>query len=278
MLNKSLVLAQLGADVVVASETAATRAVQSTVSFELRSYSVQALWGHPAPERYHYESGQPSLRGAATGVALFSRLPCRGPLEPLSLDSEITSRLTEGFVRFPLFEVRIIAVYGFPRCTPGSAYRKNLLLAAADRRATATQLPCIIGGDFNQPPQELPAWEAFSNLGWSEVGEFAQHALSVTLPFTCKNATRNDTAIVSASLLPYLESARVQPDSPFDSQKPMRIRFRMPVTQPQPWVWRLPHLGCSSTRTVSKLQHTMSASASGLAKKRPDTEILLLAV
>ena len=74
ILHKVPELLELGAHVVVASETAANRAVQSTVTRQLRQHKFRCHWGPPVPDRVNADTGRVGMRGAALGTAIFQ--PC----------------------------------------------------------------------------------------------------------------------------------------------------------------------------------------------------------
>ena len=100
-------------------------------------------------------------------------------------------------------------------------------------------------------PQNLPIWNAFSQQGWVEAGQFTQHAFGVTLPNTCKAATRHDTLLLPPVLQQFVYSADVMTEAMlFDAHAPMRLRLRSPGRLPQIMHWRLPrpfadfHLEC----------------------------------
>ena len=195
--DKVVDIVDINASVILAAETAATLQVQKGANPQFRGRGYTAHWGSPVPERYHPSTGRPSRRQTALGTAIFSQLPSRGPVTALSPEMYSSCRISEAFVRLPTAEIRLLAAYGVPSCLPQASERNNLLLTWLFERATASSLPCLIAGDFNTLPSALPAWRNFAALGWSELGEFAQQALGVDLPNTCKEATRFDTFLLS---------------------------------------------------------------------------------
>ncbi|CAE7263872.1 unnamed protein product, partial [Symbiodinium sp. CCMP2456] len=192
-------------------------------------------------QMFHTGSGRAMLRSYALGVATFSKLPCRPPLQDLPAEMLSSCRIAECFVRLHGFEVKIISVYGVPRCLPSAAEKNNLLLAWAFQRATVSCVPALVAGDFNTSPTELPSWQAFADLGWIELGAFAAQCHDVHLPCTCKGATRFDTFLLPPCLYQYFQSADVLTDSHlFDSHAPMRLRLQLPSRGVPRWIWRLP--------------------------------------
>ena len=240
VLDKVVDIASLNVPVIVASETAATAHVQHVANPQFRSRGYTAHWGSPVPTRYHPVYGTPSKRGAALGTAVFSKLPSRGPLEPMQPEAYSSCRITEAFVRLPCMEIRVLAAYGIPRCLPQANERNNLLLTWLHERATSSSVPCLIAGDFNCQPTTLPAWQAFASRGWCELGTFVRDTQQVDLPPTCKEATRFDTFLLPPSLQQYVHEARVLRPSPFDSHNPMLLTLQVPGQTWTPWIWRLP--------------------------------------
>ena len=241
ILNKADTLPQLCSHVVVASETAATNAVQRLMSSPLRALGFKAVWGPPCPERLHHDTGRASLRGSAVGTALFSRLPCRPSIDAFEPCVAATCRLSEAFVRFHSVEVKILSLYGWPKCLPEAAAKNNWLLTQALNRILTSKTPAIVAGDFNDDPCNCPVWQTFRELGYHELGQFASSALGLRLPPTCKGSTRYDTCLLPASLLQFVTHADVLTSCHlYDAHAPMRVHFCMPGQAPIPQMWRLP--------------------------------------
>ena len=260
---------EIGADVLVASETSANARVQKNMSFKFRGMGYRCMWGHPTETRFHAGSGRAMLRSYALGVAALSKpkLPCRPSIQGLPLEMLHSCRIAECFVRLHGFEIKVISVYGVPRCLPEAAEKNNLLLAWAFPRATVSCVPALVAGDFNTSPTALPAWQAFSDLGWVELGAFAAQCHDVHLPCTCKGATRFDTFLLSPCLFQYFHSADVMADEQlFDSHSPMRLRLQLPFRGVPRWIWHLPK--CFAD-LVDKPQDLVEAYKASSASVRP---------
>ena len=241
ILDKEWQLKQIQADVLIASETSANAQVQQIMSSKLRGLGFRCLWGAPTETRHHAATGKAMLRSYALGVALFSKLPCRPSVHALPANMHLSCRLTEAFVRLHCLEVKVITIYGVPRCLPEAAAKNDLLLAWAYQRATLSCVPAIVAGDFNTCPTELPSWQAFQGLGWVELGAFASTVHGLHLPCTCKGSTRYDTFLLPPSLFQFFFCADVLEDEHlFDSHAPMRLHLRMPGLAPSKWLWHLP--------------------------------------
>ncbi|CAE7630128.1 unnamed protein product [Symbiodinium sp. CCMP2592] len=275
ILDKEWHINRVGADVLFASETSANAQVQQIMNHKFRGLGYSCLWGHPTETRHHTSSGRAMLRSYALGVAVFSKLPSRPAVQPLPDAMSLSCRISEGFVRFHCMEVKVISVYGVPRCLPDAAQRNNLLLAWAFQRATISCVPAVVAGDFNTCPTDLPSWQAFSGLGWVELGAFAAQVLDLHLPCTCKGATRFDTFLLPPSLSQFIVSADVLTDEHlFDSHAPMRLHLRMPEASPHKWIWPMPRtfqglLQTTSSFETSYRQLSVTASKSYVAYHAP---------
>ena len=152
ILDKEWHVNQVGADVLIASETSANARVQDIMSTRLRGSGFRCLWGHPTETRHHACSGKAMLRSYALGVAVFSKLPCRPAVQPLPKQLALSCRISECFVRLHCLEVKVISIYGVPRCLPEAAAKNNLLLAWAFQRATISCVPALVAGEFQYLP------------------------------------------------------------------------------------------------------------------------------
>ena len=152
-------------------------------------------------------------------------------------------------------DIKLIVIYGVPRCLPDAAQHNDHLLSWAYQRASISCVPTIIGGDFNTLPQDLPAWESFANRGWVELGEFATSAHGLELPCTCKGATRFDTFLLPPSLLQFFHGADVLEDCHlFDSHSPMRLHLRVPGAVVPRWIWPCPKDFTTIVRDCAQLE------------------------
>lgn len=83
ILDKEWHFNQIGADVIIASETSANAQVQRIMSHRFRGLGYRCVWGHPTETRHHLSTGRSMLRSYALGVALLSKGPCRPAVQPL---------------------------------------------------------------------------------------------------------------------------------------------------------------------------------------------------
>ena len=231
----------LQTDVLALSETSAVAAVQRATQLAFCRHKFKVHWGLPVPCHAGGNGLQPSLRGLAAGVALASRLPSRASRPALPDSTTATCRLSEAFVRLGALEVRVITIYGYPLSQSDARQGTQDLLALAAERATQNAVPCIIAGDFNMPPLDLPAGEALAAIGYQEVFSLHLKLHGVQLPPTCKGATRNDTALLHPLLVPLFQEAWVLSDKQlFDAHDPLCFRLTMCSQRPCRSAWRLP--------------------------------------
>ena len=254
VLHKARTFAQVNAQVILVSESSATAHVQAIMSPKLRQQGFKAFWGEPVPEQQKVASGH-CLRGLAVGTAIFSSVPARPSISPFPMEQQQSCRISECFIRLRSIEVRIIVIYGFPTCHVHAAAKTNMLLSWAYQRATASQIPTLIGGDMNASPQTLPIWSAFQQLGWVEIGEFMRCAYNVILPPTCKGSTSPDTLLVPPCLQQFLQGADVLSGCGlFDAHEPLRVHFRFPNSHLQTMQWRMPKSWVEFEDDPSQLQ------------------------
>ena len=279
VLHKAKTFAQVNAQVILVSESSATAHVQAIMSPKFRREGFRTFWGEPVPEQQKLASGR-CLRGLAAGTAVFSSIPARPSVLPFPSEQQQSCRISECFVRLHAIEIRIIVVYGFPTCHAQAAAKNNMLLSWAYQRATASQVPTLIGGDMNTAPQQLPVWQAFQQQGWVEVGEFMQCAHDVTLPPTCKGATSPDTILVPPCLQQYLQGADVLSGCGlFDAHEPLRVHFRFPKTSLQTMQWRMPKswaefvdAPCQIKLPYQQRRHAVQQACHSLQQQKDDIE------
>eukprot|EP00435_Cladocopium_sp_Y103_P040584 s1003_g11.t1 len=98
----------------------------------------------------------------------------------------------------------------------------------------------IVAGDFNEPPQQLPSFSLFKQLGAVEAFSFFKAKWGFDLPTTCLGSTRHDTAILHPALIPFIVNMRVDKKFQFDSHVPLFIDFSFMKNMQLPQQWRIP--------------------------------------
>ena len=238
--GKTATLLELGAQVVLMSETSAVSEVQLHTQRQLKARGFFSVWGQPVQPHMSRRTGEATLRGHALGVAIASSFPLHQPPVPLPAELHSTQRLTEGMLRVGSLQLRVITVYGFPSTYVEAKARNQQLLQMALDRIALSRVPTLIGGDMNMSVLDLPIWEQFSHLGYRELFEFYAARHGCLLPPTCRNATRNDTVLLPPILQSSLLRAEVDSRSKlFDTHDPLKVTFSMPPVQ-APRAWRMP--------------------------------------
>ena len=111
--QKARCLNELGGDLLMLSETSATTQVQTLMSKEFKQLGYKSIWGHPAAQQIR--DGNPnSLRGAAVGVSVHSKLLVRPARLTPDTDWFTSGRFLHCFVQFPGLEIQVCTVYGLP--------------------------------------------------------------------------------------------------------------------------------------------------------------------
>ena len=175
------------------------------------------------------------------GTLVLSKSPGRSGIDQFAPEVLSTCRISECFLRCRGIEIKILTLYGWPKCAVDAAAKNNWLLAQAFNRIQTSRVPALVGGDFNDCPLHHPIWSSFAQAGYVELGQFAEEALSLELPNTCKEATRFDTMLVPPQLLQFVVHADVMRHAHvFDSHAPMRLYLRIPGSPPLQSAWRLP--------------------------------------
>ncbi|CAE7445849.1 unnamed protein product [Symbiodinium sp. CCMP2592] len=241
ILNKDRDLLAMQQDVLVLSETSATERAQRVFSSKVRPHGYHMVWSKPVAPHVSARADTTSLRGHAAGVALLSNKPARTAFAPLPATVKESSRLLEAHLRIGQSELRIFVMYGYPANYHDSGARNGQLLRTVLSRVQSCRIPAIIGGDFNTPVCAAPEFAELQHLGYVEAFQHWQQREGIELPPTCKNATRNDTLLIPAELLPCLHSLQVARDlHAFDAHAPLLAEFRLPGITTGPRGWRMP--------------------------------------
>ena len=235
-------LLELKADFYCLSETSATTITQQQVSKCLFQANYRCFWSPPVASQFETIDKRPSLRGEALGTAIFSRFHARLPRVtiPDSLTNSI--RFNCCIIQLQRRDVLVVSIYGFPGATrcQNNVRMNDLLLSAVWDVIQHVGLPFIVAGDFNEKPQSLPIFEAFRRLGAIEVHQWFENKFGHQLPATCRNATRNDTAILHPWVSQYLVSADVLTSHQIGDHSPLILDFNFDIPNENGFSWRLP--------------------------------------
>ena len=212
---------------IAAAETSATELAQRVMSNRFRQMGLHTQWSTPVADQFPTVSGQPSFRGKAAGVCLATRFPCRQALDTISVDWQTTSRILHVVISLGTIEVQIVVIYGIPLGQPNATQINSDLVLQAMQATNCLSLPSIILGDFNANPHSLPCHATIVQQGFYDLKWIHQERYGTPYPFTCKDATSPDTALVSSGLLPLLKTIIIHPDYVFDAHKPVILCFEM---------------------------------------------------
>ena len=242
VLRKSKEILDLKADVVCAAETSATTLAQDQITKSLGEKKFRSFWSLPVQSRQETLDHRPSLRGESLGTAIFTTLPSRRPRVTIPVPLEQSLRFCCSVIRIGQFEVLVVSVYGFPTTSrvQNGIRMNDLLLSYTWDVIQHVGLPFIVCGDFNEPPMKLPIFQAFAQVGAVEANQWYLNKFGSLLPPTCRNATRNDTAIIHPFLANFLKDVQVIHDFAFDSHSPMFLDFDLDIPQPAGIKWCLP--------------------------------------
>eukprot|EP00438_Fugacium_kawagutii_P016345 Skav208943 [mRNA] locus=scaffold1880:173413:178702:+ [translate_table: standard] len=226
LLGKIPLLHRFPADVILCSETSVTPLASNAIVKEAAVFKFKCFFSQFVKAKLCNISDKPSLRGAAAGAAILSKLPCRRFRTEPAAELWDTCRIAFSVIRVNNFEILVIAVYGFVHDRPIENARLNdLLLANAAQIALASGMPYVIGGDFNCRVVDLPSYRVLAREGAHEAFSFAQSKFGLDLPPTCKNATRHDSCILHPFLAQAVVHMHVDSELAFEPHSPLFVSF-----------------------------------------------------
>ena len=265
VLNKHDLLLKLQADVLCLSETAAVQKVQHIVTAEMRAAKYGVVWSPPVAPHCHQDHTGPTLRGCALGAAVLSRFPIRPPFQALAQELTESQRIAVAHLRIGPLHLRCIAVYGWPANHSDAAARNDALLCQVLKVVSDGGAPAIVGGDFNTSPQSLPCWQHFLDQGYREVFQMWKERFRITLPATCKGATRHDTVLLPPVMADLALTAQVEADCfDFDAHSPLVLSFKLPTQAPCRPLWRKPRTWMDFRPDADKVEQAYAAKAGTL--------------
>ena len=147
---------QYNLDIVAASEIAATSPAQKLFSFHMRQSHMRSQWSCPVPEKTVRSDGQPSLRGQATGVALFAKCAIRTLHGTIPEVDQASSRILHCLVDFNGYEMQMVVLYGY--AASGSIAANRTLMQLAIRAVRSLPLPYHSWGPQCQSMEAWNEW------------------------------------------------------------------------------------------------------------------------
>ena len=233
------------ADIVCASETAATSKVQRLFSKQVSSVChYKALWSAPVANQFDRLDGEVSMRGRAAGVGVFSRLPCRHALQTFTEAMFTTARLVHTIHTYGNLQFQVVTLYGLANHSLQSDQQTDQLMRAALEATEHMRLPTIIAGDFNCDPFTLDCSQIIRARHLTDLpSKFAQ-MYGFPMPPTCRDTTLPDNALLCPQMLAWLTDISVVDDPLFDTHKVVLFTLEIPtqanhtsrLVLPQSWI------------------------------------------
>ena len=239
VLGKINDICTLECHMVALSENSATKSVQLETSQTWRNKGFKSIWSAPVAAHTWTFKEDEAKRGQASGVSIHSILPIRQSRIPLSDDLDRT-RIVSAIVQCGKWPINIITIYGYPLCQKDSKHKTNQLLNEAANLADQSRLPTLIVGDFNVPCTELAAAQTLMQEGYIPLDQLYFNLYGQEMPFTCREATRPDQALVHFKLIPFVTHIEVNKTKIVPDHDPIAIHLSLPDAQPVTQNWNLP--------------------------------------
>ena len=102
------------------------------------------------------------------------------------------------------------------------------MFANALRKTEAINLPTLFLGDFNMDVGQLDLFPELASRGYMSLQDKHKKMYQCDMPFTCKNATTPDTALVHPWLIQRLRAIAVDRQALFDAHDPVVLAFEVP--------------------------------------------------
>ena len=223
--------ASLPFDLCFVSETSATEQVQIPLQKQYKKEGVNILWGCPVPPQRMCLNRCVSIRGSSLGVAVMARcvgssqVTLRCAREPLPGHWTDTCRVMLAYAHIPGMVVRCISVYGVQSTAPGARSKNLTLWYFLLGILQSSDIPTLVGGDFNVRPQNMEPWSQIASLGYGEAFSDHEALYGELLPPTCNSATRHDTLVYSRHFRDAFRGARVCEERLFPSHDPLIATF-----------------------------------------------------
>ena len=226
ILSDKAEILSLKSDVVFISETSATKASQTEFQHNIFQDGFKCFWSPPVDSKYQTDQNEFSLRGEPLGTAIATMINSRNPRIQVFQDLWATKRIATFIINLHGIDTLCIAVYGYAKKCQDGKRLNDLLLARIFNLVNESNMPYIIGGDFNDQPTTLPSFRAFEDAGAFEAHSFCEQCLGYKLPPTCRGATFNDTFMFHSSFKSHIVAmTRVHNDLQMDSHTPLVVTF-----------------------------------------------------
>lgn len=217
-----------GVDILSASETAATMVTQNTITMGLHRDGYKAMWSPPVPEYRTRVDGNQSTRGKALGVACITHLPARKILGTIPHEWELTPRIMHTLIDLEGLHIQCVTIYGMASGNPNATAHNLELMRVALMATEQIGLPFVIQGDFNLDPMSSSLSAQLRSRGIRDPNDIHQQLYQTEMPFTCKEATRPDTALLCQTTASWVCKIQVIDEPYFDAHKVVPYRMMVP--------------------------------------------------
>ena len=233
------------ADIVCASETAATSKAQRQFTQQVRSVcQYKALWSAPVANQFDRLDGEISMRGRAAGVSVFSRLPCRPAIQTFTDEMYATARLVHTIHTCGDLQFQVVTLYGLASHSSQSEQQTDQLMRAALDATEHMRLPTVIAGDFNCDPFSLDCSQLIRARHLTDLPSQFVRMYGHPMPPTCRDSTIPDNALLCPQMLAWLQDITVLDDPLFDTHKVVLFTIDIPaqasqtsrLVLPQSWI------------------------------------------
>ena len=236
---------QQSVDIICASETSATLKAQKLFSQQVRTVcGFKSLWSPPVANQFDRLDGESSLRGRASGVGIFSKIPCRHALQTLDNDILSTARLVHTIHTYGELQFQVVTFYGLACHSSQADQQTDQLLRASLEATEHMRLPTIIAGDFNCDPFALPCSQLLRERHLVDLPMQHARTYGKPMPPTCRDTTTPDNALLCPQIASWLCAIEVMSDPLFDTHKVVLFDLNIPAQQtcvtrivlPQSWL------------------------------------------
>eukprot|EP00438_Fugacium_kawagutii_P030649 Skav221855 [mRNA] locus=scaffold1175:104647:110856:+ [translate_table: standard] len=228
------------ADLITASETAATGVAQSIFGKSIRNSLPYQTWSNPVQDHVVRSDGAPSLRGKAGGTCILTTLPMRKAIDTIPHHWAATTRIVHSVVNVGKIQIQFVAVYCLPSNRSGAAQFNSDLIHVALDAMMQLPIPSVLLGDFNGNPLEWQCGERLRQLGFLSLDSRYHTLYGEAMPPTCKDATTVDQAFVSLQLHTWVTRITVEQVPYFDTHKVVCFDITVPTSDIQMSRYTLP--------------------------------------
>ena len=157
-----------GADILVCSETCATKFVEQKATKMLHSAGRHVAFGRAVDRRTFVDGRLCQTKSKAQGVAICSVCPLRPCHQSWPQEAWQTCRVTDTYVLAQGQQIRVFAVYGYHQGYDDIQIKNETLLRETLSRASTVDMPTLVIGDINCDLQALAVWADMQTTGWQD--------------------------------------------------------------------------------------------------------------